>query len=62
MTSHPKDLSFNVVEAVRDCEKVCEQIHLPVQSGSSNILKKMNRHYDREYYMDLIRKDKKRDT
>lgn len=59
MTSHPKDLSFKVVEAIRDSEKVCEHIHLPVQSGSSSILKKMNRHYDREYYMELIKNIKK---
>lgn len=58
MTSHPKDLSLRVIEAVKECDKVCEQIHLPVQSGSSNILKKMNRHYDREYYLDLIKKIK----
>ena len=59
MTSHPKDLSFKVIEAVRDCEKVCEHIHLPVQSGSSRLLKKMNRHYDKEYYMNLIKNIKK---
>jgi tRNA-2-methylthio-N6-dimethylallyladenosine synthase len=58
MTSHPKDLTFKVVEAIRDCDKVCEYIHLPVQSGSSNIIKKMNRHYTREYYIDLIKKIK----
>ncbi|UZW16190.1 tRNA (N6-isopentenyl adenosine(37)-C2)-methylthiotransferase MiaB [Clostridium pasteurianum] len=55
MTSHPKDLSLKVIEAIRDSEKVCKHIHLPVQSGSSKILKKMNRHYDREYYMKLIK-------
>lgn len=59
MTSHPKDLTFKVVEAIRDCEKVCEHIHLPVQSGSSSIIKKMNRHYTKEYYIDLIKKMKK---
>ncbi len=58
MTSHPKDLTFKVVEAIRDSEKICEQIHLPVQSGSTNILKKMNRHYDRKYYLELIKKIK----
>ncbi|AGK97517.1 tRNA (N6-isopentenyl adenosine(37)-C2)-methylthiotransferase MiaB [Clostridium pasteurianum] len=59
MTSHPKDLSFKVIEAVRDGEKICEHIHLPVQSGSSRLLKKMNRHYDKEYYIDLIRNIKR---
>ncbi len=54
MTSHPKDLTFKVIEAIRDCDKVCEHIHLPVQSGSSDIIKKMNRHYTKEYYIDLI--------
>lgn len=58
MTSHPKDISDDVIYAIRDCEKLCEQIHLPVQSGSSSILKKMNRHYDRETYIDIIRKIK----
>ena len=59
MTSHPKDLSDDVIYAIRDCEKICEQIHLPVQSGSDNILKKMNRHYDREKYLSIIEKIKK---
>ncbi|QAT40233.1 tRNA (N6-isopentenyl adenosine(37)-C2)-methylthiotransferase MiaB [Clostridium sp. JN-9] len=58
MTSHPKDLSDDVINAVAECEKVCEQIHLPVQSGSTNILKKMNRHYTREQYLNLVRKIK----
>lgn len=60
MTSHPKDLSDRVIDAVRDCDKVCEQIHIPVQSGSSNMMKNMNRHYDREYYLDLVRKIKEK--
>lgn len=59
MTSHPKDLSDDVIYAIRDCEKICEQIHLPVQSGSDDILKKMNRHYDREKYLSIIEKIKK---
>lgn len=58
MTSHPKDLTLDVIEAVKECDKLCEQIHLPVQSGSSRILKEMNRHYDREYYLDLVKKIK----
>ena len=45
MTSHPKDLTLDVIMAIKECDKLCEQIHLPVQSGSNSILKKMNRHY-----------------
>lgn len=55
MTSHPKDLTLDVVYAIRDCDKVCEQIHLPVQSGSNRILKEMNRHYTREQYVELAK-------
>lgn len=58
MTSHPKDLTEDVIMAIKECDKLCEQIHLPVQSGSDEILKKMNRHYDREKYMSLIKKIK----
>ena len=58
MTSHPKDLSDDVIMAIKECDKRCEQVHLPVQSGSSRILKEMNRHYDREYYLDLVKKIK----
>jgi len=59
MTSHPKDLSEELIETIAQCNKVCEHIHLPVQSGSSNILKKMNRQYDRKQYLDLVKKIKK---
>ncbi|MBE6050880.1 MAG: tRNA (N6-isopentenyl adenosine(37)-C2)-methylthiotransferase MiaB [Clostridium sp.] len=59
MTSHPKDLTEEVIMAIKECDKLCEQIHLPVQSGSDRILKIMNRHYDREKYMSLINKIKK---
>lgn len=59
MTSHPKDISDEVIYAIRDCDKLCEQIHLPVQSGSNIILKEMNRHYTREYYLDTIEKIKR---
>ena len=58
MTSHPKDLTEDVIMTVKECDKICEQIHLPVQSGSDNLLKVMNRHYTREQYMNLIRKIK----
>lgn len=54
MTSHPKDLTDDVILAVKECNKVCEQIHLPVQSGSTEILKKMNRKYTKEDYLNLV--------
>lgn len=53
VTSHPKDLSDELIYAIRDCRKVCEHVHLPVQSGSSRILDQMNRKYTRERYLDL---------
>lgn len=53
-TSHPKDLSMDLVYAIRDLDKVCNHLHLPVQSGSNEILKKMNRGYTREKYIDSI--------
>ena len=56
MTSHPKDLSDELIEAMRDCDKVCHHLHLPVQSGSSRILKIMNRHYTKEQYLALVDK------
>ncbi len=56
MTSHPKDLSEDLILAIRDCQRVCNQLHLPVQSGSNNILKKMNRNYTREGYLNLVRR------
>jgi tRNA-2-methylthio-N6-dimethylallyladenosine synthase len=59
MTSHPKDLSPQLIEAVQSGEKICEHFHLPVQSGSNNILEKMNRRYTREEYLGLVRNIKK---
>ena len=56
MTSHPKDLSDKLIQAYVDCEKLCKYIHLPVQCGSSRVLKEMNRKYTREDYLELIRK------
>lgn len=56
MTSHPKDLSDKLIQAYRDCDKLCNYIHLPVQSGSSEILKRMNRKYTKEDYLLLIDK------
>lgn len=59
MTSHPKDISDEVIYAMRDCEKVCEFLHLPIQCGSNRLLNKMNRHYTKEYYLEIIEKAKK---
>lgn len=56
MTSHPKDLSPKLIEAVAKGKKICEHFHLPAQSGSNRILKLMNRYYTREYYLGLIKK------
>lgn len=56
MTSHPKDLSDELIETMKNCKKVCNYIHLPVQSGSSAILKKMNRRYTKEQYLELVKK------
>jgi len=56
MTSHPKDLSDKLIQAFVDCDKLCKNIHLPVQSGSSRILKEMNRKYTKEQYLELVRK------
>ena len=54
MTSHPKDLSDRLIQAYKDCDKLCRNIHLPVQSGSSSILKRMNRRYTKEDYLKLV--------
>ena len=56
MTSHPKDLSDELIEVMGKSKKICKHLHLPVQSGSSRILKKMNRHYTKERYLGLVRK------
>lgn len=58
MTSHPKDLSDELIYAMRDCDKVCKHLHLPVQSGSDKILKNMNRKYTKENYLELVKKIK----
>ena len=56
MTSHPKDLSDELIEVMRNSRKICRHLHLPVQSGSTEILKKMNRRYTKEQYLELVRK------
>lgn len=55
MTSHPKDLSEEVIKTISENDKICKVIHLPIQSGSNEILKAMNRKYTREHYLGLIK-------
>ena len=56
MTSHPKDLSDELIEVIKQTPSICRHIHLPLQSGSSRILKEMNRRYDKQAYLDLANK------
>lgn len=58
LSNHPKDFSEELIETVTRLEKVCEHIHLPLQSGADKILEKMNRHYTTNYYLRLIKKIK----
>lgn len=59
MTSHPKDLSDELIEEIKNNDKVCKHIHLPMQSGSSRVLKLMNRKYTKEDYLSLVKKIRK---
>lgn len=56
MTSHPKDLSDELIEVMKNSKKICRHLHLPLQSGSRRILKLMNRRYDKEQYLTLVEK------
>lgn len=58
MTSHPKDLSDELIEVMQHSKKICRQLHLPLQSGSTRLLKEMNRHYTKESYLALVDKIK----
>ena len=60
VSPHPKDFTDDVIEAIRDCDKVCKLIHLPLQSGSTNVLKVMNRKYTKEQYLSLVEKMKEK--
>ena len=55
-TSHPRDMDPDLIFALANLDKVCEHLHLPVQAGSTSLLKRMNRGYTREYYLDLVEK------
>lgn len=59
MTSHPKDLSDELIEVMKNSKKICRHLHLPLQSGSSEILKKMNRKYTKNQYLELVEKIRK---
>lgn len=55
-TSYPTDITDELIQTVVDCDKVCECMHIPMQSGSSEVLKKMNRRYNREQYAEIVKK------
>ena len=59
MTSHPKDLSDELIEVMKNSKKICRHLHLPLQSGSTRILEKMNRRYTKESYLALVEKLRK---
>ncbi len=59
-SNHPKDISEELIETMPGCDKACRHIHLPAQSGSDKILERMNRKYTREYYLNLIKKIRKK--
>ena len=60
ISPHPKDFTDDVIDAIANCEKVCKSVHLPLQSGSSNVLKAMNRKYTKEHYLELAYKIKEK--
>lgn len=59
VSPHPKDFTDDVIQAIKDCEKVCKLVHLPLQSGNTKVLKEMNRKYTKEQYLELVEKMKK---
>ena len=60
VSPHPKDFTDDVIDAIAECEKVCKLVHLPLQSGSTNVLKLMNRKYTKEQYLELVKRIKTR--
>ena len=60
ISPHPKDFTDDVIDAIRDCDKVCKIVHLPLQSGNTKVLKEMNRKYTKEQYLNLVDKMKEK--
>lgn len=60
ISPHPKDFTDDVIQAIKDCDKVSRILHLPLQSGSTEVLRKMNRKYTKEQYLELVRKIRKK--
>ena len=60
VTSYPTDITEDLIDAVEECDKICKYFHIPMQSGNSEILKKMNRRYDYEQYKEIVEKIRKR--
>ena len=58
VSPHPKDFTDDVIKAIKECDKVCKLVHLPLQSGNTKVLKEMNRKYTKEQYLELVRKMK----
>ncbi len=58
-TSHPKDMSDELIETMGECDKLCHHVHLPAQAGNNKVLERMNRKYTREHYLGLIEKIRK---
>jgi len=56
MTSHPKDLTDDLIKAIKECNKVCNHVHLPIQAGSDDVLRRMNRKYTKDHYLNLVEK------
>ncbi len=59
VSPHPKDFTDDVIQAIKDCDKVCKLVHLPLQSGNTKVLKEMNRKYTKEQYLELVEKMKR---
>ena len=60
VTSYPSDITDDLIDAVEECDKVCKYFHIPMQSGNSNILEAMNRHYTKPQYYEIVSKIRKR--
>lgn len=59
VSPHPKDFTDDVIQAIKECDKVCKLVHLPLQSGNTKVLKEMNRKYTKEQYLELVEKMKR---